>query len=162
MGMKKPKYIKHITLQSGHSRDSYAGEVRPDIIALCQVMIGECLATDGVRVNFPADLKLDGYTLMCGRFGGGELTGSVWFGKTEPVPLVNFAIASKSRSGKHLWNALHEQATLPPATDPQPCPPEPWIAVSIEPDIEYYADALEWLGDFERCLAWAWIEYEKP
>ena len=155
--MKRPDYIRHITLQSGHSRDSYAGEVRSDIIALCQVMIEECLATDGRRIEFPSDMGLDGYSLMCGKFGGSALTGSVWFGKSEPVPLVNFAIAVKSRSGAALWRAMHEHASIKPATDPARCPPEPWLAVSLEPDLADYADALAWLGDFERCLAWAWV-----
>lgn len=38
------------------------------------------------------------------------------------------------------------------------CPGEPWCAVRLEPGIALYPETAHWLGDFERCLAWAWLE----
>jgi len=36
-------------------------------------------------------------------------------------------------------------------------PPVPWCAVSVHTPVGAFPEALDWLGDFERCIAWAWI-----
>ena len=33
----------------------------------------------------------------------------------------------------------------------------PWLAVITHPTLAAHLGATEWLGDFERCVAWAWI-----
>jgi hypothetical protein len=151
-----PRFIRHITLQSGHVRDSFAGEVKTDALVFCQHLIDQCLERDGQRIPITLPGTED-YSLLAGRAPGRSLVGSVWHCDEAPVALVNFAVAVKSRPGSRIWRRLHEFSTVPAATDSDRCPTEPWIAVSLEPDIVNHADALEWLGDFERCLAWAWI-----
>ena len=37
-------------------------------------------------------------------------------------------------------------------------PEPPWCAVEIHPALALYPAAAEWLGDFERCVAWAWVD----
>jgi hypothetical protein len=44
------------------------------------------------------------------------------------------------------------------ATDRDEVPPEPWCAARIEVGSLAFPDEMLWLGDFERCLAWAWLE----
>ena len=36
------------------------------------------------------------------------------------------------------------------------------LEVQIEDGLEDHPDAKEWLGDFERCVAWAWLDMKKP
>ncbi len=46
---------------------------------------------------------------------------------------------------------------MPLATDPARVPPEPWYGVLLTAAIEDDADALTWLGDFVRYLAWTYM-----
>lgn len=149
-------FISHITLQTGHARDSFAGEVSPDVLALCRRLIADCLAMDGAKIPIP---NFPGFYLTAGDVGGRTLLGSVWYGIKNPVPLINFAVATRSRNAAIAWREMHKFATLPSKTDIDEVPPVPWIAVSFEPDMMFYPDAARWLGDFERCLAWAWVDY---
>lgn len=151
-------FIRHITLQTNHVRDSLAGEVSAEALATCQTLIKKCLANDAARIAIPG---FNQFYLTCGQVGGRTLLGSVWHGLTDPVPLINFAVATRSRNSAIAWREMHAHATIRPFTDSGNVPPVPWIAVSIEPDLIFYPDAAEWLGDFERCLAWAWLGYRK-
>lgn len=36
-------------------------------------------------------------------------------------------------------------------------PDAPWCAVVLHPSLSAYRGDVEWMGDFERCIAWAWI-----
>lgn len=44
------------------------------------------------------------------------------------------------------WESPHEPTELP------------WLAAILTGLPEHIAEAAEWLGDFERCMAWAFIE----
>ena len=70
------------------------------------------------------------------------------------IPLVTFGVAQRSRHSEPLWAMLlanfeHAKGLQQPAT--------PWCAVIVHPSIMMHADAIGWLGDFKRCVAWAWI-----
>lgn len=149
------KYINHITLQSAHSRDSFAREVSRATLEACKKLIEKCLASNEIVeiAEYP------GFYLLCNQFGGRVLSGSIWYGTKKPIALANFAIAIKSKNSKKSWAALHKFSTLTPATDSGKPPSVPWIAVSIVPEAAAYPDAMQWFGDFERCLAWAWVTH---
>lgn len=151
------EFIRHITLQTGHSRDCYASEISADALKFCHDLIHQCLATDGEKV---AIRNFDGYYLTCGNVGGRTLLGSVWHGVNDSTPLVNFAVATKSRNSAIAWRKLHNYSTINPQTNINAIPPVPWLAASLEPGAVMYPDAMHWLGDFERCLAWAWVTYD--
>ncbi|MDQ3562852.1 MAG: hypothetical protein M3436_01505 [Pseudomonadota bacterium] len=74
--------------------------------------------------------------------------------RTVPIPGPP-GVAAHSRCGAALWRELHRWGKTPVVTDPERCPPEPWVAVALDAGITQHMDATEWLGDFERCLAWA-------
>jgi hypothetical protein len=73
------------------------------------------------------------------------------------VPLVTIAVAAKSKVSARLWSELQRPipGSSPAAGDP---PRAPWVAARLYPTLALDPDAAVWLGDFERCLAWAWIE----
>lgn len=155
------RHLAHITLTTGHSRRSWRREVGDDTIALLQPLLADVLA--GRQVAVPGDVG--DYTLSAS--GAGRcLIATVWgppvaeAGGARP-PVVTLGVAGHSRCGATLWRLLHD-SPRPPAVMPEMaitrCPPEPWCAVRIEVGAALCPDAMAWLGDFERCLAWAWLE----
>lgn len=73
-------------------------------------------------------------------------------------PLLTLGVCAETAESAALWQALHREATLPLATDPARPPAAPWCAVRIELGALPYLETMAWVGDFERCLAWAWID----
>ena len=71
-------------------------------------------------------------------------------------PLVTFAIATDDYHADSLWASLIEKFDHPPDLEQ---PPTPWCAVAIHPTIGLilHSESMRWLGDFEKCCAWAWI-----
>jgi hypothetical protein len=68
--------------------------------------------------------------------------------------LVRIGVADKSRCAQPLWERL--------GGAPDARPAEPWCAASIDPrGASADRAAYRWLGDFERCLAWAWLTREE-
>lgn len=70
------------------------------------------------------------------------------------TPLVTVGVAQRSRHGQPLWESLVNAFGCADETEK---PAEPWCAVALHPGLSAYPDASDWLGDFERCIAWAWI-----
>ena len=53
-----------------------------------------------------------------------------------------------------LWQMMIAQpGARPGLTKPQ----EPWLAALVYPSAVGYRGDLGWMGDFEACVAWAWI-----
>ena len=84
-------------------------------------------------------------------------------------PLVTFGVAPLDRDAAMLWQqlcSLYLNVTdqpgfrsvdfQPPATDP---PPAPWLAAIT---LFGSPDEMQWIADFERCFAWAWIDSLPP
>ena len=159
--MPRPRYIEHITLDTGDTRRSPRDEVDDVSIAALQDGLGAALAGD--RVGIPG---MDGYTMTATASGrclmatvfGPPIRGDK--GTCDDVPMLTLGIASHSRCGAALWRIMHQDRTDPmPAlkTAGQPCPDEPWLAARLEIGAAIYPEAMKWIGDWERCLAWAWL-----
>lgn len=73
----------------------------------------------------------------------------------EAPPLVTFGVAKRRRQGRDLWAMMVAQHGARPGTR---MPGEPWCAVALHPALALDPEADAWLGDFERCVAWTWIE----
>lgn len=151
--MISPLYIHHVTLQTGHVRRSERAGVSDEALDAC----GRLVATPGlVRIH-----AVDGYGLLVHDPVGRCLTASVHqsrsliLGDVSP-PLATIGIATRSRCGSALWRRLHDgRPEL--ATSADAVPPTPWCAARLEPALADDPDAAHWLGDLERCLAWAHV-----
>lgn len=154
-------YITHITLTTGHVRRSPRDEVGDDILGVLHPWLAEMLAS-GVRQALPVP-ALSHYSSSAAVEHGG-LVCTVW-GPAGPhlarrphagevVPLITLVVAQRSRQGPDLWALMLAQYGGQTGLQR---PAEPWCAVAIHPTLTLYPDTVEWLGDFERCLAWAWI-----
>lgn len=149
-------YINHITLTTGHTRRSYRREVSHEIIATLQPMI-LALAQSG-EATLPID---DGEWRIDGpQMGKSCRVWTVWHRDNSPICTIG--LATKSRCGGEIWRALHDMP-MPPddvvITDRGDVPAAPWLAVRLHIGAALHPDCQPWLGDFERCLAWAWIEH---
>lgn len=46
---------------------------------------------------------------------------------------------------------------MPRATKAGDHPPAPWLLAMLHMPIMQHPEMIGWLGDLERCIAWAWI-----
>lgn len=135
----------HLTLNTGHVRESPRGEVGDDVIAALRPVL---LAEGGPLPHPP------GYVLGVARVGGGEvytISSVMGTGDPEPVPLVTCWLAREDAEA--VWRQV------PSVTAGVEMPDRvPWLAVLLHPTALLRPDALSWLGDAERCIAWALME----
>src|SRR5574337_81919 len=141
-------YLKHITLSSGLLRPWLAelvasGERRP----LPAPALAHSSASAVVQVGLVV-------TIWCPR--GRQRPGTPVLDGIG-IPLVTLGVARRSRQGRDLWAALVASFGAHPAARR---PAEPWLAVAVHESAAAHPEALVWLGDLERCMAWAWITLE--
>jgi hypothetical protein len=77
----------------------------------------------------------------------------------EDAPVVSFGIEADAKDSPRLWRLLHRGGAGKHATSPDRPPATPWIGARMEigaaptPPVD-----LLLITEFERCLAWAFIE----
>lgn len=161
------KYIRHLTLNTGHSRDSLREEVGEDVIEACRDLIADCLVSrlyepiPAVQPDCVLNATREGKCLIAtvsGLFAGDR---GEYAGELQRIPLVTVGVAESARCGATLWRALHAGREPELQTQRDNPPPAPWCAARLEPGLNFqlFAPAAHWLGDFERCLAWGWLDY---
>jgi len=141
----------HYTFNTGHVRNSPRSEVGDDTIEFMARFVepGEFALPDmfpGWRIK----TTIDGLALISTLF-------------FEKAPTLTIGVALDTYSADMSWPLLeslyHNITELPNnrsadfSASKRP-EPTPWCAVVL---IDALA-AEPWMGDFERCLAWAWIE----
>lgn len=141
--MTRRRYLLHLTLDTGHQRRSYRDEVADDVIAILRPLL--------VRASTGAVVPIPGVDPPCTVRGitsrGGGLLLRVE--AADAVPLASIGIAGTSLASACLWREW--------ITDGEP-PRPPWCVVRLLPGLAAHPEAASWLGDFERCAAWAWID----
>ncbi|HET6631533.1 MAG TPA: hypothetical protein VFG73_02340 [Rhodanobacteraceae bacterium] len=153
-------YLTHVTLTTGDSRRSYRSECDDGVIAQLGPVVLACEATGTAEFPSPTGvMRLD-------RITDTERPSrhvAIWAIREPQGPaLVTLALAMTARAGAGVWRALHERhdEPVPLATGPAEAPAAPWLGVIVHVPAIVPAPhpALSWLGDAERCIAWAWIE----
>lgn len=169
--------MEHLTLDTGHSRHSPRDEVDQAVLSWCQDRLLPGLADQAHArvadpVRLPRDLRTYGVTLARAERG---LVATAWGLRDDDpearLPLATWWVAPDPETATDLWPLVcqhydraaaqhyvltgREAAPIPdrPAT-------MPWCVVALEVGIAYLpaATSIGWLGDLERCLAWAWID----
>ena len=136
--------LYHYTIQTSDLRMSPREEVGDDAIAALAPML-----RSGVHV-MP---EMTGYRVRV-TVDGGALLGTVLVdheSATSGVPLVTLAVAADAASLVAVRQLYAGRDLLADAAVPA-------CVVDVHPSIVVAPDAMGWLGDFERCLAWAWVE----
>lgn len=162
--MAESPYIAHITLATGHLRRSPRAEVSDDTIAVLVPWLASAMASGAppaplpgkAFAGFSAKALVGHGALVCTVYGPASrfphLSGLAE--AQDGAPLVTFGVAQRSRHSKALWAALVAVSDVPPKCE---MPEAPWCGVVLHQPLPAFPDASEWLGDFERCVAWAWI-----
>ena len=155
-------YINHLSLRSGHlsriavkdvSRETIA-RVSPWLLALVAQREPLPLPVSGLA-DFAANASVFDGALLLTVSGPPSLA----HGGKAP-PLASIGVAKRSRHGAALWPLL--TSDVMPAIKPGlRKPTEPWCAVVLWPTLALHPSASRWLGDFERCVAWAWVTADK-
>lgn len=157
--MRSP-YLIHITLTTGDSRKSPRSEVGDDTLALVAPWLAEILSSGDQRplpaqelAHFSASATVQDGGLVCTLWAP---AGPHHPGRAAPgrLPMVTFGVAQRSRQGADLWALLVAQFGAVPGIRK---PAEPWCGVVVHEAAGAYRGDLHWVGDFERCVAWAWI-----
>lgn len=150
--------IEHLTLNTGHSVPSPRSEVSDEIIALVQreLLPRSESAIPGVGAGWKVKLS---------RLGTAQMFDIHYFG----TPVVSCGLATDTEAADLVWpqlRNLHSHArgcleTLPSEWPFEPVKPRsvPWLGVVLLPTVVMVPpEDLDWLGDFERCLAWGILE----
>jgi hypothetical protein len=156
-------HLHHITLDTGDVRRSPRAEVRDHIVADLRESMRDTLADPGGRTPIPA---IAGYSYSASA-GGGALLVTIW-GTIDrsPAPVATFGVARDQAAARALWPAMHHTRpgleSSPYLTTAGEVPTAPWIAARMEIGATLIAATdLLWMADFERVMAWAWIEQER-
>lgn len=147
-------YISHITLTTGHVANHGRAVVSDAALAVVVPWLAEALTSleplpiPGVTGDFAALALQQAGALVVTVYGP-----QPDIGRREP--LASFGVAVRSRQAGKLWDMLMQ--TQPGVIRGLQPPGVPWCAVVPYPALLAHGDALGWLGDFERCVAWAWV-----
>lgn len=153
-------YINHITLATGDCRQSPRAEVDDATLAVLIPWLKKAIASGNIEPlpvqplsHFGARV-IRSIGLVVTIYGprGPHIVGHAHTG--EWLPIVTLGIAQRSRESSDLFGWLKSNFGAKPDII---APQTPWVAVSIHDNIVAYLDALQWLGDLERCIAWAWV-----
>lgn len=155
-------YINHITLNTGHTRRSPRAEVSGDTIEKLQPWLNAAINT-GSRHPLPAPGL--GHISAVAMVDDGALVVTVYapsgpheHGKPHAgatMPLVTIGVAKRSRQSDALWGKMVKAFGSAPNLR---APAIPWCAVALHAGMLIYPSSLDWIGDFERCVAWTWME----
>jgi hypothetical protein len=154
-------YLNHITLSTGHLARTPRSEVAPAVTHLLAAWLPNIINS---QRSHPLPLPELSHFSARAFVESGALVVSVYAplgpheqGKPHTgadMPLVTLGVAQRSRQGGELWAKMTKAfATLPGLEQPG----APWCAVALHPSLALYAGPTDWLGDFERCIAWAWL-----
>lgn len=154
------QYIHHVTLTTGHSRRSFRHECDSRLLAQLGPVVVEC--DHRGTAEFPAPTGI----MRLDRIVESDRPSKhvrIWtIREPQGPPLVTLAAATDDRAGAGIWRALHDghREPVPLATRADRRPGAPWLAVMLHLPAIVPAPhpALSWLGDAERCIAWAWIK----
>lgn len=143
--------LRHLTLNTGHMRLSHRAEV--DDLAI-DILLPVVDAGGG-------PMGASGWTLTVLHRSDGWAAYQIG---PQHEPWVIAVACWHADTAQPAWSnmrALAKAAVLPPDWQAPPQPETPWVAAAIIPfAMTLDQDAIEALGDAERCIAWAIIESE--
>ena len=147
------KTMNHITMTTGHNRVSPRSEVQQGTMKMVTTWMLMALA-DGKPTPLPcplgekgfhARLSVDAGALFCTLFG------------SKTLPLLTFGVAVDETQSDVLWGRMCKEDGVGKGLTK---PAAPLCAVTLHTGFTTCLDVdmWSWAGDFERCVAWAFIE----
>lgn len=146
-----------VTLDTGIARRAARHETPAALQPLMRDVLRRAFAQDAAVLAEPYNVQLTAVRETdC-------LLVTVWDTEAEvgrSAPVATLGIAAGEPAAE-FWHLLHAGAVQPPLTRADRMPPLPWCAVRHEQGLPARTDALDWLDDLARALAWTWIETPK-
>lgn len=144
----KQNYLTHATASTGHSRRSYRSEVADDVVAALKGWLPDLLAGQQCGV-------LDDRYAVRREWSNSKSIGFVVSRLNEqmqPADIIHIAVCRHSKRAAPAWQFVDGKGHPPRV---------PFVAAGILADNLEAADllVLPVIADFERCLAWAWLEH---
>ena len=151
-------YLNHIILNTGAVHQSPREEVDGHTLQVVRPWLAEAIASDepipmlidshmSAKALAEAGLVVTVYAPHAPHKRGKPHRGQV-------TPLVTFAVAKDASEAGYLWGQL---AAVFKISAKAKQPSTPWLAVQVHAALVAYPQAIGWLSDFERCVAWAHI-----
>jgi len=148
-------HINHLTLSTGHNAYTSRADVPREVITNLTPWLRSSVNT-GKAHPLPA-ASVSHFSARLDEQAGGLLVtvyapaepyqeGERFNGET--MPIVTFGVAGCDDDP--LWSRLVGGEPMKPKA--------PWCAVSLHTGLMLYMLDAAWMGDFERCVAWAWLE----
>lgn len=141
-------YISHITMQTGHVSRIERGDVSGETLARVRPWLS-ALIESGASIPLPVQALGTDYSAHASAENGALV---VTVSAASGLPLVTMGVAARSRHAVKLWDGLVGLSKAEGVERPS----APWCAVMLWPALAAHDDAAAWLGDLERCIAWAW------
>lgn len=143
----KDKYIWHVTTSTGHSRKSPKSEVKYETIAILKTWISDMLKGElrGIfDTNYACRVGVKNNKMI-------EFVISRLNDNFEHTDLVRFVVCSHSSRKRAAWGIVDGVGDAPNV---------PFCAVNLITNnvIKQDLDHIGVFADFERCIAWAWLE----
>lgn len=141
-------YIQHITLTTGHVTQQPRSAISDEAMAVVVQWLRDAIAVESLPVPGVADCCASALV------SDGALVVTV--SNATPgvsMPLATFGVAVRSRHAANLWEMM---SGMPGVRLGLRQPTTPWCAVVPYPTLVAIPSAQDWLGDFERTVAWAW------
>lgn len=138
--------LTHITVNSGHVRQSPRSEVEDHIVEMLIPLLRRAL--QGERVDVPG---AESHT-MSGGVDEDCCAVTLWAELRQhgPAPLLTtYIAAADGPAADRLWSRLRSDLPQPTA---------PWLADELRAPAMIDLAALAWTGDWTRCVAWAWLQ----
>lgn len=149
-----PPKINHITLTTGHINTSSRVDVADATLAalrpwldMAQRQTAALPLPVEALAAYSAQVLVDGDALVATIYASQQGDAR----RIKPAPLATIGVAQQAQP--KLWQMLTDLHGCRGAAEPT----APWCAVALHPALMTDVAAARWLGDFERCLAWAWI-----
>lgn len=143
------EYINHVTLNTGHARKSYPSEVSKEIYFILNRIYKDSFSKDGAEI-------MDGFILKSSDGQEEGIIATIY--SPEGMPILTTGIVNGG-SG-FMWQHLQDSSMLPLPKNLKE-PEYPYVADRIEMGAMMNPTALQWTGDFTRCLAWYHLAPEK-
>lgn len=148
--------LEHVTANTGHVRTSPRSEVADEVLSHLRPLLALSAVTGArIGVRHPGDPWTWEATEAPGALAVKVLA-------PDGRPVARFAAgADAGGHARAAWDAVAAEGAKHPASLARP--PAPWLIVALLPALADWPGCVdpargEWLPDFQRCIAWAWLD----
>lgn len=144
--MPNEKHLSHYTMNTGDLRMSLRSEVADDVVAQLAPML------------VPGEHDIPGFfPYLCNVETEGRLLVAEVRVRGLSLPICTFCVYDSIADEDQAFRRLGFIVARAPESKRTP----PCILVQLHDEALLHTAAMLWMGDFERCLAWAWIEHRE-